>query len=57
MGSRFGPGGASLGRAAGAAIGSAIEDVCLPESPCEKKRREIEEWITAMEKKYPRTSA
>lgn len=52
MGSRFGPGGASLGRAAGAAIGSAIEDVCLPESPCEKKRREIEEWITAMEKKY-----
>jgi len=51
-GGRFGPVGASFGRAAGAAIGSAIEDICEPESLCEKKRKEIEEWIVAMEKKY-----
>jgi RHS repeat-associated protein len=52
IGGRLGPFGFAIGRPLGAAIGSAIEDMCIPESPCEKKRREIEEWIVAMEKKY-----
>ena len=51
-----GPPGAVAGRWVGGKLGSlagsAIEDFCVPESPCEKIRKEVDDWMVAMEKKY-----
>lgn len=44
-------GGVIVGSAIGRAI-DAIIDFCTPESPCEKIRKEIDDWMIAMEKKY-----
>jgi len=53
IGGRFGgSAGARVGTALGSRVGSALQDICLPDDPCEQKRKEIEDWIVSMEKKY-----
>ena len=40
------------GRQAAVDLTNKIMDVCTPGDPCDEIRKEIEEWIAAMEKKY-----
>ena len=48
-GGAAGVGGAAVGLGLGSVI-DAIIDFCTPESPCEKIRKEINDWMIAMEK-------